>query len=219
MKLLAALLCALLATSCAAATQSPQDRAVQLETAACGHASRTSGGAVIAGEELIIAAAHVVAGASEVTATGSFGELPAEVVAFDPRSDLALLQVDGLAATPVTIAAARSGDQVVVVRSGETAELSATIVRRVEVRIEAVRSTERISRFGYELDQRVDRGDSGSGVYNAAGELVGIVFGRSFAGGDRSFVVRDQEMQQLLEADRSTSWRCDPAQHRVVSGP
>jgi len=200
------------------ASDPPLDRAVSITTTACGHASKTSGAGVIVDNERVLASAHVVIGAASIAVTPVDGASPALVATvshLDPRTDLAVLDVDGLDGEPIELAAAQSGDTVFVIGGGPSAPFATTIDRHVEVRIEEVRSATRSSRFGFELDHRVMLGDSGAGVFDNRGRLVAIIYGRSQGRADASFAVRKSEIDQALQG-QAQSWRCDPALHRIV---
>ena len=205
------------AIGCSNGSLSGPDRAVTITTTACGHASKTTGAGVVAEDGWVIASAHVVSGAGSITISGAFGQRVGDVVVVDTEADLALLHVPGLAASPVELAGVTSGAVVELAGGGPTTSVSASIIRPVEVRIEAVRSTERISRHGYEIDIRVERGDSGGGVFDTEDRLVGVVFGRPLEDVPRSFVVNHAAIEDLLSADRSGSWSCDPDQHQITS--
>jgi S1-C subfamily serine protease len=71
---------------------------------ACGVGVEGSGW--VAGDDLIVTNAHVVAGQDDtrVLVEGAEPGLPADAVAFDPTNDLALLRVDGLDAPALDIA-------------------------------------------------------------------------------------------------------------------
>ncbi len=215
---------ALLALACGEEPTPPEARAVTLETTACGHASRTSGAGVIVEDGWVLASAHVVAGAGSVEVTGSAlsakdvsaKDVPAEIVVFDAASDLALLRVDGVTAKPVTLGDAGAGDIVYFGGGGPSGAPTASITRPVEVRIEGVRSTERIRRRGYEIDRRVELGDSGGGLFDEQGRLVGSIFGRPLDELDSSFAVRRIEIERVLTAERDSIWECDPTGHRVI---
>lgn len=199
-----------------AETTSPQGRAVSIETTACGHASSTTGAGVVVANGWVLAAAHVVSGAGQVDVSGDFGTERAEIVVFDRAGDLALLQVGRASATPVDLGVVTTGDRVHFASVGVSGNTSAVVLRPVEVRIEGVRSLERISRFGYELDERVALGESGGGVFDDDERLVGIIFGRPVADDARSFVVNSDEIARVLEAERDGAWICDPSVHQVV---
>lgn len=207
---------ALMLAACGAVASSPIARAVSVETTACGHASRTSGAGVIVEDGWVLSAAHVVAGAGSVDVVGPFGRTPADIVVLDRQNDLALLRVEGATASLVEIAEASPGDELLLGGGGPSGSFSATILRAVDVRIEAVRSEERVSRLGYEIDERVALGDSGGGVYDTDGHLVGVVFGRPLAQSDRTFVVRHEAITGILDAERTSVWQCDAANSGVL---
>lgn len=207
---------ALLATACGTDSTSAADRRVTLVTTACGNASRTSGTGVIVEDGWVLAAAHVVIGAGQVDVAGAFGSERAEIAVLDTAADLALLRVGGAQASPIVVSEAGATDTVQFSTEGDV-PMSATVLRTVEIRIEAVRSTERISRFGFEIDQRAAVGDSGGGVFDDDGDLLGIIFGRPIEDGEqRSFAVGHEMVEDVLNADRSGMWSCDASVHRIV---
>src|SRR5437667_979234 len=69
----------------------------------------------VAGPELVVTAAHVVAGESDTTVLPLSGEsLGAHAVAFDRHNDLAVLRVPGLSARPLATAAPQRGTAVAI---------------------------------------------------------------------------------------------------------
>jgi S1-C subfamily serine protease len=76
-----------------------------------------SGSGWVAAPGLVVTAAHVVAGEQNtyVAQSESDERHPAEVVAFDPHDDLAVLRVAGLAARPLPLAHPQSGASVAIV--------------------------------------------------------------------------------------------------------
>ena len=77
---------------------------VRILGSACGLGIGGSGWVVSPG--VVVTAAHVVAGerATSVVAPGSNRRLAAEVIGFDPKNDVAILRVPGLAARPLAFA-------------------------------------------------------------------------------------------------------------------
>ena len=77
---------------------------VRILGSACGLGIGGSGWVVSPG--VVVTAAHVVAGerATSVVAPGSNQRLAAEVIGFDPKNDVAILRVPGLAARPLAFA-------------------------------------------------------------------------------------------------------------------
>ena len=220
-RLLGYLIAAFAFAACGGEATTADARVISIETTACGNASRTSGAGVIVEDGWALVSAHVVAGAGSVAAVGPDGDALAaadevDIVVFDAASDLALLRVPSVMASPVVLGDGGNEDVVLIAGGGPSPATEATILRGVEVRIEAVRSEERISRIGYEIDTRVALGDSGSGVYDEADQLIGIVFGRAAEDEDRSFVVGREEIADVLAVERSSVWTCDPTQHQIV---
>ena len=212
-------------TAAGCGNQPPTSRAVSIATTACGHASLTNGVGVVVADGLVLVAAHVVIGATDITVSvdGESGDdeadetLPATIVRLDPRTDLALLAVDGVTAEAVELGFADVGDTVTIIEGrSAAASVQVDVVRVVEIRIEEVRSTKRSSRSGYEIDHRVDLGDSGAGVFDDDGRLVGVVFGRIQGDGDRSFVVDANEIDEILYSQPDSSFVCDATQNKVV---
>jgi len=77
---------------------------VKIQGTACGLGIEGSGW--VARDGLVVTNAHVVAGQDDTTVRlgGEGPGLPARAVVFDPRDDIAILRVDGLAARPLVIA-------------------------------------------------------------------------------------------------------------------
>ena len=191
--------------------------AATVATTACGHASGTTGSAIVLDDEEVLVAAHVVIAGTDLTVTHDGREYAAELRQLDPRTDLALLDVPGLYAdSALGIGRPRAGSTVHIIGEGPSGSVDVEILRLVQIRIEEVRSTVRAQRFGFEIDHRVALGDSGAGVFDERGDLIGVVFGRSTIRDERSFVVHSEEIAQLLQGEEST-YRCDPDSSRVVA--
>lgn len=224
---LAAIVGSMVVSAYRATKPTPRDRVVAIETTACGHSSATSGVGVAIGEDRVLTAAHTVSGAGEVVVVPQRGkDTVGTVVAYDQRSDLAVLAVEGLvigsdfdiplSLTDVELGVVEAGDDVVV-HGTAGGSLAATVTKRAEIRIEGVRSSERGSRFGFLLDVPVELGDSGAPVFDTDDRLVGIVFGRSGDREGRTFAVRAEEIEALL-AEPEREWACDPNEHELVAG-
>lgn len=215
-----AILCAAMIGLAYLATSSVEsvvdERMVTYETTACGDGSRTNGTGVVVRNGTILTAAHPVFRSGSITVRLPNGEAAsATIVALDLAADLALLEVDSASASPIEFAVARSGDGVVV--AAASGPLRSRISRAIDVRIEEVGGRERVSRIGYELELNVALGESGSGVYDTSGRLVGIVYGRNPDGELRSFATGKAQLADFLahDSDNNGVFRCDPEQSRV----
>src|SRR5215216_3510162 len=90
---------------------------------ACGYGVEGSGW--VAGRNLVVTNAHVVAGETEthVQVEGTGRRLPAEVVVFDEKNDIAVLRVNGLGLTPLHLTAPRPGEAAAVIGFPENGPL------------------------------------------------------------------------------------------------
>ncbi len=206
---------ALLAACTDADHANPSEATVVIETTACGHASATSGVGVVLEDGRILTTAHTVSGAGTVHVSGT--ESDATIVAYDPAADLAVIEAGvGLDGVHLTDAPVEVGDRLRLVRgSEETDVVDVSVLRRIDVRIDGVRTSEIVRRRGFEIDHRVELGDSGAGLFDESGGLVAVVYGRSTAGADRSFTVGVDAVKALLDRPAAT-YRCDPENHQIA---
>jgi S1-C subfamily serine protease len=129
---------------------------------------------------LVVTAAHVIAGQDDtVVELQSGARLPAQAVAFDPRNDIAVLQVDGLGLRPLPLAPARSGTSVAVLGFPENGPFKATparIGRTSVVLAEDAYGRGPVTRAITSLGGRVRHGDSGAPAVDAHGAVESTVF-------------------------------------------
>jgi serine protease Do len=132
-------------------------------------------GFFVSADGYVVTNNHVVDKASEVTVTMDDGkELSAKVIGTDPKTDLALLKVDGGGDFPyVRLASqkARIGDWVVAIGNpfGLGGTVTAGIVSAQHRDIGAGPYDDFI-----QIDASVNRGNSGGPTFNLAGEVVGV---------------------------------------------
>lgn len=197
----------------------PGARSAFLSTTACGDASSTNGSAVVVGGGRALTAAHLVIGASTVTVELPRGDrVVAEPLVVDPTRDLALLDLgESPRLGAVELDRASSGETVRLVGGAVSGDLDATVLRAAALVVDEVRGADRHRRGGYELDLSIERGDSGAGLYDADGHLVGLLFARSAERDAVAFAVDADEIRSVLDADPSTRWRCDPERSRLVA--
>jgi len=164
-------------------------RVVRVLGTACGLGVEGSGW--VAGSNLVVTNAHVVAGENDTTVqlAGEGQRLDARAVAFDPRNDIAVLRVDGLSARPLPIASdARAGTSAAImgfpengpfdVRAGrigsERTVLSQDAYGRGPVRRRIV-----------PLRGTVRSGNSGGPMVDTRGRVVATVFAATVGGAER----------------------------------
>jgi S1-C subfamily serine protease len=134
----------------------------------------------VARPDLIVTAAHVVAGQNDtVVDLLSGGRLPADVVAFDRRNDLAVLRVSGLGLRPLRLASARPGTPVAVLGFPENGPFTATPARIGQTAVvlaEDAYGTGPVTRAITSLRGRVRHGDSGAPAVDARGAVETTIF-------------------------------------------
>ena len=170
---------------------------------ACGVGVEGSGWTARA--RLIVTAAHVVAGQEDTTVELQSGtRLPADVVRFDPRNDIAVLRVEGLGLRPLPLVAAKPGASVAVLGFPENGPFTATparIGRTSVVLAEDAYGRGPVTRVITSLGGRVRHGDSGAPAVDARGAVESTVFAarlRSVGG----FGVPDTVVRAALDAAR-----------------
>lgn len=179
---------------------------VTVTAVGCSGRAHASGFAVA--DDLVVTAAHPVAGRRRVAVTDTAGRSRnGFVVALDPALDVAAVRVPGLGADPVSLAAgddaalAPAGGRGVVAAMSDAGVLTrkpVEVIRRVRTNIEDVYRTARVSRRGLELSFDGGYGDSGAAVLNGDGTVVGMVFATSRFREEVGYAVRAVEVRGLL---------------------
>ena len=150
----------------------------------------------------VVTNAHVIAGSTEVRVTTAAGEtFPAEVRAFDPVRDLALLAVAGLDVASLATAAPEGGtDAIALVRESEdVAVADVRIERTINIISADIYGEGEHRRRGMELIADIDAGDSGGAVLGPDGSVVGIVFSASRTQLDVAYAVSALEIPALVD--------------------
>jgi S1-C subfamily serine protease len=210
--MIGAVACAVVA---ACGPDSSADRAVALEVEGCGHAFATSGSGVAVDRGLVVTVAHLIVQADGVRVRTAAGVQEASVLVVDRRSDLALVGLGSIDASPVHLRDAAAGEVVTIVGGRASGDVPATVRRTLDIRIEEVLGTERVLRRGLELRADASVGDSGAGVFGHDGDLLGIVFAVASDGSDTTWATSASEISVLLDARRGT-WGCDPSRSELV---
>jgi S1-C subfamily serine protease len=134
----------------------------------------------VARPQLVVTAAHVVAGQSDTMVELQSGaRLPAEVVAFDRRNDIAVLRVAELRLRPLVLVDAKPGTPVAVLGFPENGPFTATPARvgkTALVLAEDAYGTGPVTRAITSLRGRVRHGDSGAPAVDARGAVEATIF-------------------------------------------
>ena len=148
-----------------------------------------SGSGVVIAKEYVLTNYHVIEGASSLKVSVGDDEenlYDAAVAAYDDNKDVAVLYVPGLELEPVELGDSDSlqvGDWVVAIGNaiGFTRTATAGIVSAMDRQIESDNTT--TDRFGrksavtntmIQTDAAINSGNSGGGMFNLNGELIGI---------------------------------------------
>lgn len=139
-----------------------------------------SGSGWVAGPDLVVTNAHVVAGQDDTTIeSSSVSSLPAETVVFDVRNDLAVLRVPDLALRPLAAADAPEGTPVAIAGYPENRPLTlrpGRIGQTATVLSQDAYGRGPVSRRILGFRGVVRRGNSGGPLLDGQGRVVGTVF-------------------------------------------
>lgn len=181
---------------------------VRVTGTACGLGIEGSGW--IAGPDLVVTNAHVVAGETDTTVQphGSGGGLPARTVDFDPHDDVAVLRVSGLGGSVLGLAAdPRPGTAAAILGfplDGPFDAEPGRIGRTQEVQTQDAYGNGPVLRSITSLRGRVRPGNSGGPMVDAAGNVVGTVFAAVTSGGSGGLAVPNGLVRAQLAKASST---------------
>jgi uncharacterized membrane protein required for colicin V production len=145
---------------------------------ACGVGVEGSGW--VARPDLVVTAAHVVAGQTDTVVERQSGaRMPVDVVAFDPKNDVAVLRANGLGLRPLPLVPAKAGTPVAVLGFPQNGAFTATparIGRTSVVLAEDAYGRGPVTRAITSLGGRVRHGDSGAPAVDERGAVESTVF-------------------------------------------
>ena len=147
-------------------------------------ASGYGSGFVYSADGLIATNNHVVEGAGRiyVTLNGDEQQYEAEVVATDSYSDLAILKIDKTGLTPVKFGSSSSlrlGDTVFVIGSPYNGLFANSVSSGIVSGLNREMVLNSATQNFIQTDAAVNPGNSGGPMFNANGELVGIITRKS----------------------------------------
>lgn len=188
------------------------DSVVRVLSTACGLGIEGSGWAVQPG--IIVTNAHVVAGSDDTTVTTQDGiELDATPIYYQPRRDLALLQV-GTALPTLPISSQRKqGEDAAVLGYPENGPYALAPARIGETRAtvsEDSYGNGPVERTIVALSGNVRSGNSGGPLVDPQGRVVGTVFAATTSGTHGGFAIPAEQVREALD-------RADP--EGVDTGP
>src|SRR5262245_39339371 len=186
--------------------------------------TETGAGVIVSADGKVITAAHVVKGTDTINVEVLGDDpIPARVLVFEQKADLALLQVSGLSRDAVVAKLAdsdrlRVGEQVFVVGApyGLRHSLSVGVIS-ARWALNTVNTDFPLAEF-LQTDAAINTGNSGGPMFNLAGEVIGIVshiISKSGGNEGLGFVVSSNTAKRLL-LDRAVLWA--GVDGRIVSG-
>jgi len=186
---------------------------VKVEGVAC-RMERDGSGFTVA-PDLVVTNAHVVAGQQRTTVIRPDGRrLKAQVAVFDPERDLALLDVPGLGQAPLPLANGRVGTTVAVFGHPEgqaPLEISPAAIRQqVNALGPDLYQLGMTRRTVYVLAAELAPGDSGAGLVDADGQVVGVAFAISPDNPDKAYALAASELRSVRQAERESPARTGP---------
>lgn len=162
--------------------------------------------------EHVLTNAHVVAGVADpgVQVRGRGRVRAATVVAFDPRRDLAVLFVPGLAARALRFdASAGRGDTAVVAgfpRGGAYRLDAARVRERLSARGPDIYGRTQVTRSVLSLYTNVQPGNSGGPLLSPQGRVYGVVFAKSVDDPETGYALTVSEASAVAtRAERATT--------------
>jgi S1-C subfamily serine protease len=185
------------------------ERTLRITGTACGYGVEGSGW--VAGRDLVVTNAHVVAGETEtwVQIGGSGRSLRADVVAFDERNDIAILRVDGLGLSSLRLAAAQTGEAAAVIGFPENGPLDIEAARTGPTqRVVSSDAYDRgpVERVVTGFRVYVRPGNSGGPAVDADGRVVSTIFASRTDSNNFGYGVPSRIVQRHLRvaASRTT---------------
>ena len=158
--------------------------------------------------------AHVVGGTRSLIVRQSNGrQYGATVVLFDPKRDLAVLDVPGLTATPLPFAddnnggVGKAGDSALVIgypQDGPFHVDAARIREQIIATGADIYSNGNVRREVFSLFAQVQQGNSGGPLIATDGRVYGVVFAKSLEDRDTGYALTAKEVQSDADAGRTT---------------
>jgi S1-C subfamily serine protease len=176
-----------------------------------GHACHEiqEGSGWVARPGVVVTNAHVVAGEQATTVEDASGrDLPATVIAFDPKRDVAVLSVPDLTAPALGTTTGGAHDVGAVYGHPGGGALTASPARVGEEIIAVgtdIYRTGRSRRHVYVLASSLAPGDSGGPLVNTSGKEIGVAFAIDPGRDATAYALTDEEITPVLEQARTNA--------------
>src|SRR3954470_12160540 len=160
------------------------------------------GSGFVAGPNLVLTNAHVVAGERDTRVTTSDGRrLDANVVAFDPDRDLAVLRVPGLALPALTLGEGHVDDQGALFGhpgGGALRQAPVRIAEQIVARGTDITRAHPTERDVFVLAAVTAPGDSGGPIVDADGHVLGVMFAYDISRQSTAYALTRTELDPVL---------------------
>jgi S1-C subfamily serine protease len=173
---------------------------VLVEGQACARIQEGSG--FVAGDNLVVTNAHVVAGENRTHVVTSDGRrLDTTVVAFDPNRDLAVLRVPGLALPALAEADGHVDDRGALFGhpgGGPLRQSPVKIAEQIVARGTDITRTTPTEREVFVLAAVTAPGDSGGPIVDADGRVIGVMFAYDISRESTAYALTRSELDAVL---------------------
>ncbi|MDR0433770.1 MAG: trypsin-like peptidase domain-containing protein [Gracilibacteraceae bacterium] len=162
-------------------------------------------GVIVSADGYIATNNHVVANARKITVHLSDGQThEATLISTDQNTDLAVLKIDAANLTPVVFGDSSQlqvGDLAVVI-GNPLGQLGGTVTSGIISALDRSITLENQTMRLLQTDAAVNPGNSGGGLFNSRGDLVGIVVAKSAGSGVEGlgFAIPVNEAKPVLES-------------------
>ncbi|GAA4863046.1 MarP family serine protease [Saccharopolyspora cebuensis] len=176
---------------------------VRGQAMSCGRALEGTG--FVVAPHRVMTNAHVVAGTDRVAIEVGSGEFSAEVVLFDPATDLAVLSVPDLTADALSFARpeADPGDDVIALGyplDGPYTASAGRVREQIRLRGPDIYDDRTVLREVYTVRGKVQSGNSGGPLIDPSGRVVGVVFGAAADDPETGFALTAEEVADEVRA-------------------
>lgn len=176
---------------------------VRIHTVAESCQKTLDGSGVVIAPNKVMSAAHAVAGADTVSVWVGDEVLPANVVVFDPRMDISVLEVPDLQVPPLALdqhTAVTGADALVLgyPGGGPFVATPARVRKVIELLGPDIYHTTTVNREVYVIRGPIRHGGSGGPLIDINGRVLGISFGAALDDPDTGFVVTAKQIFKLM---------------------
>jgi S1-C subfamily serine protease len=171
-----------------------------VEGQACDRIQEGSG--FVAGPNLVVTNAHVVAGERDTRVSTSDGRrLDADVIAFDPNRDLAVMRVPGLGLPALEPGEGHVDDRGALFGhpgGGDLRQAPVRIAEQIVARGTDITRTTPTEREVFVLAATTAPGDSGGPVVDASGHVMGVMFAYDISRQTTAYALTRSELDAVL---------------------